>query len=189
MEKRAYAFMANGMEEVECLAVVDMLVRGGIRVTKVSVEEEKTVTGAHGITVVADALFSEIDPAQADVLFLPGGMPGTLHLKAHEGLAAALLAAEGRGQRIAAICAAPIVLGGLGLMKGRRGTCYPGEDLECQMTGYTRVPEGVVTDGYITTGRGVGFAIDLGLELVALLRGRDLSEQIRESIQYNWPVR
>lgn len=180
---KVYAFLANGLEEVECLAVVDVLRRAGIEVTMVSVTGEREVTGSHQITFRADALFEEVDPDKADVLFLPGGMPGTNSLKAHQGLKAAIEKANKQGRRVAAICAAPSILGSMGLLKGRTATCYPG--FEDQLLGVSYTSQGVVTDGNITTSRGLGYALDLGLELIRLLHGPQLSQNIKTAIQYD----
>lgn len=166
---KVYAYLAEGLEEVECLAVVDVLRRSGVDVTMVSITGAKEITGSHGIKFMADALFEEANSDAADVLFLPGGMPGTNHLKAHEGLKAAIEKANKQGRRVAAICAAPSVLGSMGLLKGRTATCYPG--FEDQLTGVSYTSQGVVTDGNITTSRGLGYALDLGLELIRLLQG------------------
>ncbi len=106
---KVYAFLAEGLEEVECLAVVDVLRRSEVDVTMVSITGAMEVTGSHGIRSMADALFEEVNPNVADVLFLPGGMPGTNNLKAHEGLREAIERANKQGRRVAAICAAPSV--------------------------------------------------------------------------------
>ena len=180
---KVYAFLAEGLEEVECLAVVDVLRRSGVEVTMVSVSGRKEVTGAHGIRLMADALFEEADPDQADVLFLPGGMPGTNNLREHQGLREAIERANKQGRRVAAICAAPSVLGAMGLLKGRTATCYPG--FEEQLTGVSYTSQGVVTDGNITTGRGLGYALDLGLELIRLLQGPQQAQKIAAAIQYS----
>lgn len=179
-----YAFLATGLEEVECLGVVDILRRGDIEVKLVSVTGEKLVTGSHHITIQADALIEDVDFTQAELLFLPGGVPGTPNLAACEVLCEQLksFAAEGKG--LAAICAAPSVLGQLGLLKGKQATCYPG--WEEQLTGAAVVGDGVVTDGNVTTARGLGYAIDLGLELVRRLKGAELAQKIKEAIQYNY---
>ena len=124
-----------------------------------------------------------MNPDEADLLFLPGGVPGTPNLKAHEGLAVALVKANKQGRRVAAICAAPSVLGELGLLKGRTATCYPGYENRLHGVSYTL--QGVITDGNITTGRGLGYALDLGLELVRLLQGTQQSAKIKKSIQYD----
>ena len=181
---KVYAFLADGLEEVECLAVVDVLRRSGVEVTPVSVTGDRKVTGSHGIELGTDALFEDVNPDVADVLFLPGGMPGTNNLKAHKGLRAAVECANKQGRRIAAICAAPSILGSMGLLKGRTATCYPG--FEDQLTGVSYTSQGVVTDGNITTGRGLGFALDMGLELIRLLQGPQQAQKIAAAIQYNW---
>lgn len=180
---KVYAFLANGLEEVECLAVVDVLRRAGVEVTMVSVTGDREVTGSHQITIKSDALFEEVNTDKADVLFLPGGMPGTSSLKEHQGLAAAIEKANKQGRRLAAICAAPSILGSMGLLKGRTATCYPG--FEDQLTGVSYTSQGVVTDGNITTSRGLGYALDLGLELIRLLQGPQLSGKIKSAIQYD----
>lgn len=180
---KVYAFVAEGFEEVECLAVVDVLRRAEIETVLVSITGKKQVTGSHNITIEADVLFEEGNPDAADVLFLPGGMPGTLHLKSHEKLGEGLIKANKQGRRIAAICAGPSVLGGLGMMKGRTATCFPG--FEDQLDGASYTLQGVVTDGNITTARGLGYALDLGLELVRLLQGTQQAAKIKKSIQYD----
>ena len=119
---------------------------------------------------------------QADLLVLPGGMPGTLHLGEHQGLAKLLGDFSARGKRIAAICAAPSVLGGLGLLKGKKAVCYPG--FEDKLTGAAVETKEVVTDGNITTSRGLGTAIPFALELISLLFGEEKAEEIRKSVVY-----
>lgn len=180
---KIYAFMANGSEEVELLAVVDVLVRGGQEVKLVSVTGSREAVSAHNIRIQADYEFSEVDFSDADVLFLPGGMPGTRNLAAHEGLCSELLKANQAGKRLAAICAGPSVLGGLGILKGRTATCYPGFEGELLEAEYTR--QGIVTDGHVTTARGLGYALDLGLELLKLLTDEEQAGEIKDSIQYD----
>lgn len=175
-------FMADGMEEVECLAVADMLKRGGVEVETISIMERRMVTSSHNVTILADKMFDEADYSDSDLLFLPGGMPGTTNLGAHEGVCALLKAFDAAGKRVAAICAAPSVLGQLGLLNGRQATCYPGFEDQLKGAAYTR--QGVITDGHITTARGVGFAIDMGLELVKLLQGEEVFVQVKGSIQH-----
>ena len=180
---KVYAFLAEGLEEVECLAVVDVLRRSEVDVTMVSITGAMEVTGSHGIRFMADALFEEVNPNVADVLFLPGGMPGTNNLKAHEGLREAIERANKQGRRVAAICAAPSVLGSMGLLKGRTATCYPG--FEEQLTGVSYTSQGVVTDGAVTTARGLGYALDLGIELLSLLTSRENGQAVKDAIQYD----
>ena len=144
--KKIGIFMADGCEEIEGLTVVDVLRRAGAEVEMVSVMDRKEITGAHGIKVEADRMIEEA--GEADLYVLPGGMPGTLHLKEHAGLCRLLNQAEKKEKHIAAICAAPSVLGELGMLKGKRACCYPSfeEKLNCLEVSY----EPVVTDGRIT---------------------------------------
>ena len=179
---KVYAFMAEGLEEVECLAAADVLIRGGVEVTLVSVGASKEVTGSHGFRIIADKLFSEVNPEDADVLFLPGGMPGTRNLGACRLLCDSLLRANEQGKKIAAICAAPSVLGDLGILNGKTATCYPG--YEERLTGAIHTDAGVVTDGNVTTARGLGYALDLGIELLRILKNEETALQVKKSIQY-----
>ena len=118
--KKVCVFLADGFEEIEGLTVVDILRRAGIDTETVSVMGRKQINGSHGIIVEADKLFEEADIADADMIVLPGGMPGTLNLKAHEGLKTQILSFDSQGKYIAAICAAPTVLSELGLLKGKK---------------------------------------------------------------------
>ena len=120
-----YVHLATGFEEIEALTVTDILRRAGADVNTVSVTGEKTVEGAHGISVMADILFEEADYKNCEMLVLPGGMPGTLNLGKHQGLCRELGAAEEGGKWVCAICAAPMVLGNLGILEGKRATIYP----------------------------------------------------------------
>lgn len=180
---KVFAFVADGSEEVELLAVVDVLVRGGQEVKLVSVSGSREVVTAHHVRLTADYEFSEIDCSQADLLFLPGGMPGTTNMAEHEGLCRELVAAERSGKRVAAICAAPSILGKLGLLRGKTFTCYPGFEKDVKDGVYTA--QGVVTDGRISTARGLGFALDLGLELLGTLDQVENANKVKEAIQYD----
>lgn len=179
---KVYAFVADGMEEVECLGVCDVLIRAGIDVKLVSIMGRKEITGSHGFRITADTVFEEIAD-DADVLFLPGGMPGTKHLTDHEGLAGMLKAHAAAGKRLAAICAAPSVLGVLGLAKGHKVTCFPG--WEAKMEGAEVTGAAVETDRLISTGRGMGCSLDLGLELVKLLVNEETAADLKNKIQYD----
>ncbi|WP_394522402.1 DJ-1 family glyoxalase III [Lacrimispora sp. JR3] len=180
---KVYAFVADGSEEVELLAVVDVLMRGGQEVKLVSVTGTKEVVTAHKVKLQADLEFSEADVTDADLLFLPGGMPGTRNLEGHKGLIAALKQAYAENKRIAAICAAPSILGKLGFLEGKQATCYPGYESDLKGAAYTK--QGVITDGTITTARGLGYALDLGIELLKQLAGEQEARKIREAIQYD----
>ena len=179
---KVYAFVADGMEEVECLAVCDVLLRADVDVKLVSIMGRKEITGSHGFKITADTVFEDITD-DADVLFLPGGMPGTANLAAHEGLCEMLKAHAAEGKRLAAICAAPSVLGGLGLAAGHKVTCFPG--WESKMEGAEITGAAVETDRMISTGRGMGCSIDLGLELVKLLVNEETAADLKKKIQYN----
>lgn len=174
--------LADGFEEIEALTVVDLLRRAQIYVGTVSIMEDYVVHGAHGINVQAEDLFEEVNFADVDVIVLPGGMPGTTNLKEHEGVKRVVLDFAEKGKTLAAICAAPTVLGELGLLKGKRITCYPSVETEIQGAVITKTP--VAVDGNIITSRGVGTAIDFALELIAVLMGRERALKVAESIVY-----
>ena len=180
---KVYAMIADGTEEVECLAVLDILRRSGIETVLVAVGETRNVVSSHKVKIEADATVDEIDFSDGDVIFLPGGLPGSENLSSCETLIAALSRANADNRRIAAICAAPgVVLGRHGFLKDRTATCFPGFEKEFQGGEYTR--QGVVTDGNITTAIGLGFAIDLGIELVRLLIDEEAAESVKAKIQY-----
>lgn len=180
---KLYVFLADGFEEIEGLTVVDLLRRAGAEVSTVSISGDRTVCGSHKIKVTADMLFEETDFSDADILVLPGGMPGTKRLGAHEGLRELLLRADRDGVGIAAICAAPSVLGDLGILKGRRAVCYPG--FEERLDGADVQMCQAVTDGHITTSRGMGTAIPFGLELVRRLFGEQKADELAKTIIYS----
>lgn len=179
---RVCIFLADGFEEIEGLTVVDLLRRAGIDTEMVSVMETKKVKGSHGIVIEADRLFSEQDHKDAQLLVLPGGMPGTVNLAKHEGLCRLLKEHHKAGKRLAAICAAPSVFGNLDFLEGKKAVCYPG--FETALKGARVCMENVVTDGNITTSRGMGTAIDFGLELVRLLTDEETAHKLGEGIIY-----
>jgi 4-methyl-5(b-hydroxyethyl)-thiazole monophosphate biosynthesis len=174
--KKVFIFLANGFEETEAIATMDVLRRGGLDVTSVSISGTNEVTGAHNLTVVADKLFTEVDFSEGKMLVLPGGMPGASNLNAHTGLKTLLKQYAAEGKTLAAICAAPLVLGGLDLLQGKRATAYPG--FENTLRGATFVEHAVVKDGNIITGRGPGFALNFGLAIVEELQGKDKAGEV-----------
>lgn len=180
--KKAYIFLANGFEEVEALTVVDLLRRAGIEAPTVSVQEDKIVEGSHGIKVEADFLFAEVKGTMADAVVLPGGIPGTPNLLACEPLMEMVLGLHAAGSYICAICAAPTILGKLGLLDGKKATCYPSCEADMPAADYRT--DSVVTDGQFVTSRGVGTAIDFGLKIIELLAGEKEAAEIAESIIY-----
>jgi 4-methyl-5(b-hydroxyethyl)-thiazole monophosphate biosynthesis len=179
---KVYIFLADGFEEIEALTVVDILRRAGIEIAMVSITDSLQVTGAHHICVRADVLFAEADFEDADLLVLPGGMPGTAHLMEHEGLDNLLKEFHKKNKNIAAICAAPSVLGSKGLLAGKRATCYPG--FESKLTDSTVVNQDVVEDGNVITSRGMGTAIDFSLSIIKKLLSEDIAKKLADNIMY-----
>lgn len=173
-----YALLANGFEEVEAFAPIDILRRAGLTVKTVGIGGSE-ICGSHGICVKADILPEEATE-KIDLLFLPGGMPGSSNLDASTDVDKLIARATADGAHIAAICAAPLVLGHRGLLAGKRAVCYPGFEGELQGA---KIAEGrrVVTDGNITTAVGMGAACELGLTLVAILVSREAAEKIANS--------
>ncbi|MBQ6966138.1 MAG: DJ-1/PfpI family protein [Bacteroidaceae bacterium] len=178
-----YVFFAPGFEEVEALGPIDVCRRAGLEVITVSITDELTVMGAHGIPVVADSLFADNDYSDADMIFLPGGMPGATNLNAHEGLRKVILAHHEAGKPLAAICAAPLVYGNLGLAEGKRMTCYPG--FEQYLTGATCTAALVERDGLMFTGKGPAAALALGYAIVEHFCGVGTAEQLKQGMVYN----
>ncbi|MBQ8969572.1 MAG: DJ-1/PfpI family protein [Bacteroidaceae bacterium] len=179
-----YTFLATGFEDIEALAPVDIMRRAGLQVETVSITGDRVVVSAHGVGVVADRLIQDIDFADAQLLFLPGGMPGATNLDACESLREGLRRHYEAGRLIAAICAAPLVLGHLGLLDGCKATCYPGFETELGEARYTASL--VEQDGQFLTGKGPGAAFALGYAIVERLVGADVADQLREGMMYNF---
>ena len=173
-----YIFLAEGFEEIEALAPLDLLRRAGVEVKTVGVGS-KTVVGSHSIPVVADMLDSELCDNSPEMVILPGGMPGTLNLNASEVVHSAIRSATESGAYVCAICAAPLILGRLGLLSGKEAICYPG--FEDELVGATISENTVAIDGKIITAKGMGAAIDFGLTLVSILKGNEVAENLRKS--------
>ena len=181
---KVYVFLADGFEDIEALAPIDILRRGGVDVTTVSIMDTEAVQSAHGVIVLADVTFAEAgDFADADLLMLPGGMPGASNLDAHAGVRQALVNQAANGGLVAAICAAPFVLGKLGLLRGRRATCYPG--FEQYLDGAEYTAELLTEDGNVITGEGPGAAFDFGYALLGRLASADVVEALKEGMRYN----
>ena len=166
-------FMADGCEEIEGLTVVDLVRRAGIEIEMISVSGEKTVTGSSK----ADADF-----ASYDGIVLPGGMPGTTHLMEDDTVNRVIKEFATSGKLVAAICAAPSVLGNAGLLVGKKATCYPG--VEGKLTGADFVTDPVAKDGNIITSRGLGTAIEFAAEIVAYLLDESAAKSLKESVVY-----
>ena len=168
---KALVFLATGFEDMEAVGTIDILRRGNIETVTVSITGDKTVTGVHNIPIIADELFENIDCKEYDALILPGGGPGSEMLNKHEGLRKALVKQYEDGKLIAAICASPRVFGSLGLLNGKKATCYPGIDPE--LTGATILNEPTIIDGNIITGRGPGLVFNFSLAILKYLYGND----------------
>lgn len=177
---KAYLFLAEGFEEIEAIAVIDILRRAQVDLLTVSVTEKKEVCAAHGITIIADMVFDEAFLGDAEILILPGGSPGTGNLKAHKGLNQLIIEYREKDKWLAAICAAPTIFARLGLLNGREATCYPA--CEADLSGAVYKTSAVVQDGKIITSRGAGTAVEFALKLVEVLKSRELSEKLRKSI-------
>lgn len=175
-----YLFIANGFEEVEALCPLDLLRRAGAEVTTVSVGGGESVTGSHGICVQADLPDVMFRDAKPEMVILPGGMPGAKNLDESRTVAQALRAADTSGGFLAAICAAPMVLGHQGYLRGKRAVCFPG--FESELTGAVISPERAVRDGRIITAAGMGAAMEFGLKLVEALKGADAAESLRRAV-------
>ena len=179
---RACVFLADGFEEIEGLTVVDILRRAGVETRTVSITERRLVTGSHQIPVTADSCIKETDFSEAELLVLPGGMPGTLNLKNHDGVRYVVKQYAKEGRYVGAICAAPTILKSLGVLEGRRATCYPG--VEDEMEDVVLTETAVVVDENIITSQGVGTAIDFGLKLIEILDGEEKAKEIADSIVF-----
>ena len=180
--KKAAVFFADGFEEIEALTQVDLLKRAGIQADMVTVNKEKKAVGAHNIKIECDMTIDEIEKDGYDALILPGGMPGTKYLGQCKELTDLLLKYNSEGKIVAAICAAPSVLGALGILKGKKACCYPGFEEQLEGAEVTGTP--VEKDGKVITSRGMGTAIDFGLAIVETFCGKEQADNLAKSIIY-----
>ena len=189
MGKKALVFLADGFEEIEAVTQIDYLRRAGVTVTTAAITEGKTVRGAHGISVAADTSTGELaaqgklSAADWDAVSIPGGMPGASNLAGCSAVGIVYRKMAAAGKIIAAICASPaVVLAPLGLLDGKRWTCYPGmEERAGEVNGGTHSTENVVVDGNLVTSRGPGTAADYALALVRLLAGEAAAKRLAEA--------
>ncbi|MBO5879127.1 MAG: DJ-1/PfpI family protein [Clostridia bacterium] len=171
--------LADGFEEIEALTPLDFLRRAGLNVKTVAIGS-KIAVGAHGIPVICDMTASEVSENEISMLILPGGMPGTLNLDASSDTDRLINATLKNGGRIAAICAAPLILGKRGLLNGKEAICYPG--FENELIGAKISERSVVTDGNITTAKGMGVALAFSKELTSLILGKEEADKISKAI-------
>ena len=178
--KTAAIFIAPGFEEIEALTPADVLIRAGAEVELISITEDKSVTGGHGLTVVCDRVFEGKPIEEKDILILPGGIPGAKHLQEHKKLSELIKHYDSQEKWIGAICAAPMILGDMGLLADRKATCYIG--FEHHLKGAHHYPVPAITDGHIITGRGIGAAMEFSLEIVANLYGPEKASELRKKM-------
>ena len=174
--------LADGFEEVEALAVAGVLYRAGVRADLISVTDARHVTSSHGIRVVADLMLEDVDLSAYTLLFLPGGMPGTLGLKATPAIQAEVLRRADAGQPVAAICAAPSILAELGVLEGRHATANPAFVKAIAAGGAIVHENPVVVDEFIITSRGAGTSLELGLEIVRYLLGDEVVDEVARGV-------
>lgn len=180
---KVYEFIANGSEEIEALTVVDVLRRAGVDTVTVSITGSKEVTMSHGVKIFCDTTIEDADLSDADMLLLPGGLPGATNLNEHEGVRRAMLQQWEKGGKVGAICAAPLVLGSLGILRGKKATCYPG--FEDQMTGAEYTADVFTVDGNVITGCGPAATLPYSYAILEMLGYGNEAVQLREGMMYN----
>ncbi len=180
--KKIGVFLAEGFEEIEGLTVVDILRRAGVEVETISIMGSKDVCGSHKISVMADILYEDVDFEKLDGVVLPGGLAGTTNLGAHSGVNETIRSFAAAGKLVAAICAAPSVLGQAGLLEGKQAACYPG--FEEKLTGAEVIYEEVAEAGNVITSRGMGTSIAFALRIASYLAGEESARELAEKIIY-----
>ena len=181
---KVYEFLTNGNEEVEALVPVDVLRRSGAEVVLVSTTGEREVVSAHGVKIVADCLLEDTDTSDADLLMIPGGMPGSEILCNNDDVRAAIARQYDAGKLVSAICAGPMIFGALGISDGKRMTCYPG--FEPLLAGATYTGDLVTVDGNVVTGKGPGASFAYAFTLCELLFGKTTADALREGMIYTF---
>ncbi len=176
-----YIFLADGFEEIEALCPYDLILRAGIPVKTVSINETTLVTGTHGIRVHADITLDEMGE-DFEGIMLPGGLPGADNLNDCPKVQECMAKADREGKLISAICAAPYVLGQAGLLKGKHATCFPG--FEDKLTGAVPSADRVVCDGNVITAKGMGAAFEFGIEIVKYYKGQEFAQELADKTQH-----
>lgn len=177
-----YVHMAEGFEEVECLTIVDVLRRAQIDAKTVSVTGNRMVRGTHGVNIEADLLFEEADYDACEMIVLPGGMPGASNLGAHPGLTEKIREFAKAGRKLAAICAAPMVLAACGVLEGKKATIYPG--MEEELAGSQATGQAVTRDGEVITGKGPALAMEFALALVEAVCGAETRNEVAAGLLF-----
>ena len=185
IKAKVYVFLADGFEDVEALIPIDVLRRGGVDVVTVSTTEFPLVESAHGVNIEADIQFDQSDYEDADLIMLPGGMPGASNLFEHEGVCKVVMDQFAAGKKVAAICAAPaVVLAQLGILDGKKATCYPGFEKVLKEAGATYTGDLFTVDGNVTTGEGPAAAFPYAYDLLSQLVDKKTSDQIAEGMRF-----
>lgn len=182
MPKTAYLFLATGFEEIEAITTIDLLRRAGIACITVALGDSLQVAGAHHIPVIADQALSSVNLEQADALILPGGLPGVTNLNESTSLRQLITEGYKAGKLIAAICAAPMILGQLGILQGKEATTYP--SFEPHLEGYIPTERSVAVSGQVITARSAGVTIPFALAIITQLLGQDVADEVRSAIIY-----
>lgn len=177
-----YLFLAEGFEEIEALAPLDILRRAGIEIETVSITDNQVVVGSHGVPMLADRILPALDWDDAEMIILPGGLPGSTNLDACEDLREGIMKLHVEGKPLAAICAAPQVYGHLGILKGVKATCYPGVETELEGAQYTAAK--VEQDGQFITGNGPGAAMEFGYVIAESIKGKEAILPLRKGMMY-----
>jgi 4-methyl-5(b-hydroxyethyl)-thiazole monophosphate biosynthesis len=180
MKKRIAVHLAEGFEEIEAISVIDVLRRADLEVMVVSVTGKTEVTGSHQIKVVADTLFEKVDYNQVDMIVLPGGIPGATNLDAHSGLKSMIRKFDSEKKQLAAICAAPLVFGNLGILNGKHAVCYPGYEKYLKGAEVLTIP--VVESGNLITGRGAGVSMKFALKIVEKMVSPEKAEVLAKQM-------
>ncbi len=173
-------FLAEGFEEIEAIAAIDIFRRADIEVVTISITDDKTVCGAHQVCIIADSVFEKTDFSGDFLIYLPGGLSGTTNLDNHAGLKQLISDQVSKGNEIAAICAAPLILGKMGILKGKDAICYPG--FENQLLESNISEKTIVKSGTIYTAKAAGVAIQFALRIVEDLCGKEKAKEIEKSI-------
>ena len=168
--------LATGFEEIEAITIIDILRRAELNVVIISVTGDPLVRGAHQIPVTTDKLFADVNYESVDMIILPGGTEGAENLDRHNGLKSQIVNFHHAGKPIGAICAAPMILGHLGLLEGKNVVCYPGYEKE--LKGAKVGNTSAVVDGKLVTGRGIGAALNFSLEIVKMLSGKEKADKL-----------
>ncbi len=183
MNMKVLVPLAEGFEEIEAISIIDVLRRAEIEVVTAYCTANP-VKGSHGISVIADTALAECSSDELDAMILPGGMPGSENLKNNQDIIAMLRSLHDKGKLVGAICAAPMVLGHAGILRGKKATCYPG--FENELAGAVLLNQPVVTDANVITGKGAGCAIPFALEIVSTLKSEEVKNTLKNNLQVYW---